>query len=255
MVSMHRSQRTGRLIWPTIRASTSRPSWTTRPSLFEMTAVRGSWVETDRASMPRWPTAGAMWLGVEGAGDAQRDQPGAGRRVGGERLELLGGARGDDLAGAVVVGGGQAVLVEGGQHLVAVAAEDGGHPGRRDGGRVGHRPAALADEDHRLLGAEHPGAGGGGQLTDAVTGNRPDLREPVGGVGEQLEGGDQAGGDQQRLGDPGVADGLGVGLRCRSGPGPARPRRRARPDARRRCGPRARAGGSRGSGRPDRERR
>ena len=39
---MHRSQRTGLAIWPTIRVSTSRPSRTTWPSLLEMTAVRGS---------------------------------------------------------------------------------------------------------------------------------------------------------------------------------------------------------------------
>ena len=42
MVSMQRSQRTGLAIWPTIRATTSRPSWTTLPSLLEITGMRGS---------------------------------------------------------------------------------------------------------------------------------------------------------------------------------------------------------------------
>ena len=60
MVSMHRSQRTGRAIWPTIRATTSRPSCTIWPSRLEIRGVRGSWVDTDRASVAMWPTAGAM---------------------------------------------------------------------------------------------------------------------------------------------------------------------------------------------------
>ena len=80
------------------------------------------------------------------------------------------------------------------------------------GGRVGHRLAALADQHHRLLGGDHPGAGRGGDLADAVPGDRADARERVGGVREQVERGDQAGGDQQRLGDRGVADRVGVGL-------------------------------------------
>ena len=46
-----------------------------------------------------------------------------------------------------------------------------------------------------------PGAGRGGELADAVPGDGADLVEGVGGVREQLEGRDQAGGDQQRLGD------------------------------------------------------
>ena len=60
IVSMQRSQRTGLAIWPTIRRSTSRPSWTTWPSRLEITGVRGSCVETERASEARWSTAGAM---------------------------------------------------------------------------------------------------------------------------------------------------------------------------------------------------
>ena len=202
IVSMHRSQRTGLAIWPTIRASTSRPSWTTWPSRLEITRVRGSWAETERARPARWPTAGAMcsvW-------NAPATLSGISRALAGgssaSACELLEGAGGDDLAGAVVVGGGQAVLVERGEHLVAVAAEDRGHAGRGDRGGLGHRLAALADQHHRLLGGDHPGAGGGGELADAVAGDRADLLEGVGRVREQLERRDQAGGDQQRLGDP-----------------------------------------------------
>ena len=77
---------------------------------------------------------------------------------------------------------------------------------------AGHRLAALADQHHRLLGGDRPGTGGGGQLADAVAGDRADLAERVGRVREELEGGEQAGGHQQRLGHGGVADGLRVGL-------------------------------------------
>ena len=76
----------------------------------------------------------------------------------------------------------------------------------------GHRPAALADEDHGLFGREHADPGGGGDLADGVTGGHADVGEGVRRVGEQLQCGEQTGGDQQRLGDRGVADGLGVGL-------------------------------------------
>ena len=85
-------------------------------------------------------------------------------------------------------------------------------PVGRGRGGGGHRPAALADQHHRLLGGDDAGAGGGGDLADAVPGDRADRAEGVGRVREQLERGEQAGGDQQRLGDGGVADRLGVGL-------------------------------------------
>ena len=80
------------------------------------------------------------------------------------------------------------------------------------GGRGGHRLAALAHQHHRLLGGDGAGTGRGGQLADAVPGDRADAPEGVGRVREQLEGGEQAGGDQQRLRDGGVADRLRVGL-------------------------------------------
>ena len=110
-----------------------------------------------------------------------------------------------------------------------------------DRGGRGHRLAALAHQHHRLLGGDRPGAGGGGELADAVAGDRADRLEGVGGVREELEGGEQAGGDQQRLGDGGVADRRPRRPRCRSARGRGRRPRRASAAARRTSGPRARA--------------
>ena len=93
IVSMHRSQRTGLAIWPTIRRSTSRPSWTTWPSRLEISRVRGSWVETDAGQRGEVADGGRHVLGVERAGDAERDQPGLGRRVLGEGLRAARGCR------------------------------------------------------------------------------------------------------------------------------------------------------------------
>ena len=143
--------------------------------------------------------------GVERAGDRQRDQPGPRGRVGREGGELLQRAAGHDLPGAVDVGGGEAVPVDGGEHVFLDAAEDRGHAGLGDRGGLGHRLAALADEDERLLGGEHAGQGGGGELADAVSGDA--------GPGSHAEhlGDGQRGGDQQGLRDGGVADLVRVG--------------------------------------------
>ena len=51
----------------------------------------------------------------------------------------------------------------------------------------GHQAAALADEDHGLLGREDAGADGGGDLADRVTGARPDACEGAAGLGEQAQ--------------------------------------------------------------------
>ncbi len=57
-----------------------------------------------------------------------------------------------------------------------------------------------------------PDTGGGGDLADRVSGGDRDVGKGVGGVREELERGEQARRDEQRLGDRGVPDGLGVGL-------------------------------------------
>ena len=149
-------------------------------------------------------------LGVERAGDLERAHAGPLGRVGGEGGELVEGAGDDDLAGAVHVGRGQAVLGGLGDDHVRVAAEHGAHAGGRDGGGCGHLPAALADEDHGLLGGEDARAHRGGDLADGVPGAGADAGEGVARVGEHAEQGDEPGPDDERLGDGGVADGLGV---------------------------------------------
>ena len=146
-----------------------------------------------------------MWLVWKAPATRQRDQPRLGRRSVGEGRQLLHGAGGHDLAGAVVVGGGEAVQRERGQHLLAVAAEDGGHAGRGLGDGVGHRLAALADQHHGLLGGDDARTGRGGRSRRRC--GRPPHRsrcERVAGVREEVERRDQAGRDQQRLGDLGA---------------------------------------------------
>jgi hypothetical protein len=104
------------------------------------------------------------------------------------------------------------MLLELGQDLVAVAAEYGGHPGRRARRRLGHPATALAHEHHRLLGGDHPRPGRRGDLPDAVARHGADAPERVGRVREQRQRRQHPGGHQQRLGDGGVTDGVGVGL-------------------------------------------
>ena len=65
--------------------------------------------------------------GVEGAGDLQRDDARAGGRLGGERLQRVERAGGDELAAAVVVRGGEVELGEAGDDGCLVAADDGAH--------------------------------------------------------------------------------------------------------------------------------
>ena len=83
----------------------------------------------------------------------------------------------------------------------------------------GHRPAALGDEAHRVGLGEHAGAGGGGDLADRVAGERAGAGgrhgiPAVGGPAGQRAQGEQAGTDEQRLGDRGVLDGVLVGRRA-----------------------------------------
>ena len=114
-------------------------------------------------------------------------------------------AGGDDLAGAVAVGGVQAVALDRGDHLVGVAAEDGAHAGRLQRAGGGHLAAADAGQGDGGLGGQHPGEGGGAELTDAVPGDQADV------VHRQVLGGQQGGRDEQGLGAGGVLDLVGVG--------------------------------------------
>ena len=137
---------------------------------------------------------------VERARHLEPDDPGPGRRLGGQLVQRVDRAGGHDLTGPVAVGRVQPVRRERGDHLVRVTAEHGGHPGRLQRAGGGHLPPAYAGERHGGLGRQHPGQRGGAQLTDAVPGDQPDV------VHGQVLGGEQRGGDQQRLGTGGVLD-------------------------------------------------
>ena len=94
--------------------------------------MRGSWVDTERASVAEVADGGRHVLGVEGAGDAERDQPGLGRRVVGEAPASCSRVPAATIwPGPLSLAAVRPCLLEGGEHLVAVAAEDGGHAGRR----------------------------------------------------------------------------------------------------------------------------
>ena len=156
-------------------------------------------------------------VGVERASDRQRPQPAPGRRVGRERSQLGHGAGRDDLAGPVHVGGCQPVGLDRGQHRVLVAAEHRGHAGLLGRGGRGHALRPDPDEAHRVLGGDHAGQHARRQLAHAVAG------DAHGRAADRVRAGDHlvqrrrhSGGDQQRLGDGGVPDLVGVGRWCRT---------------------------------------
>lgn len=91
---------------------------------------------------------------------------------------------------------------------VRVAAEQRGHAGRGDRGGLGHRQTALAHEGQGGRVVQDAREDGGGDLADAVTG------DGTRGHVTEGRGGDQSGGDEQRLGDGGVTDLVRVGVRA-----------------------------------------
>ena len=229
------------LTWVTIRLSTSRPSWTTWPSRLEITGVRGSWVDTERASRPSTSTAGAMcsvWK-------APATDSGISRA-------LAGGSSASAASCSTVPA---ATIWPGPLSLAAVrpccsslASTSSRSPprtavmlvgvGRRGGG---HRLAALADQHHRLLGGDRPGAGGGGELADAVAGDRADpgrTRRPGAGTARGRPAGRRR---PAAAGRPRCRGSCPRRPRCRSGPGRGRRRRTASSAGRRRSGSPARA--------------
>ena len=219
--------------------------------------MRGSWVDTDRASVARWPDGRGHVLGVERAGHAQRAPAGPWRAGSSARAcELLHGAGSDDLARAVVVGRGR------GPGPRCAASTSSRSPPRTAVMPVAVVAAASAIALPRsrtstiacsAVIARAPAAAASSPTL--WPGDGTDLAERVGRVREQLERRDQPGGHQQRLGDLRVADRLGVRLGAVVGEVDAGDGRQPLEPARRTSGPRARGRGSRGSGLPDRERR
>lgn len=59
----------------------------------------------------------------------------------------------------------------------------------------------ATDEDHRLLGGEHPGRGGRGDLADGVAGEDPHAAQARRLVVQERLQGDEAGADDEGLGD------------------------------------------------------
>ena len=92
MVRMQRSQRTGLRDLVDDAGQDVAAVVDDGAVALDSSRVRGSWVVTAPARARRCRDRGGHVLGVEGAGDLQRAQPGALGRVGGERGELLEGA-------------------------------------------------------------------------------------------------------------------------------------------------------------------
>ena len=107
--SMHRSQRTGlrHLAPPGGRAPRGRGDHGAVAVGDQRDAGVGDVVVGP--ARPQLADGGLHEVGVERAGDLERDDAGPGRRVGGEGGECVEGAGGDDLAGAVDVGRGEVV--------------------------------------------------------------------------------------------------------------------------------------------------
>ena len=257
IVSMHRSQRTGCAIWLTMRLQhLAAVVDDLAVAVGDPAGSAASWVETERASRRevrrrpgpcarcgtrRRPTAGPA--GPWPAG--RRRRPAAARRCRRRRS-----------------GRGRCRWPRSGRARSSAASTSSRSPPRTAvmlvgvvGGGRGHRVAALADQHHRLLGGDRAGRRRRRRARRRCGRRRRRSGERVGRVREQLEGGEQAGGDQQRLGDGGVADRLGVGLGAVVGQVDAGDGGQPAGAGRRTSGPRARGSGSRGSGRLGRERR
>ena len=147
--------------------------------------------------------------GVERPGDLQRDHPCALRRVRLERVEGGELTGHHDLAAAVEVRRLEPELVESSEQFGFVGADDGAHTGLHLGRGIRHREPALPHEAESVGLAEHSRAGRRGDLADGVPGDARDaIAAPL---GEQHAQSEQSGGDDERLGDRGVADGVGVG--------------------------------------------
>ena len=255
---MHRSQRTGLadLADDPARAPRGRRARPGRRGWRSAGCAGRAWRPTRRACRA-CSTAGCHVLGVEGAGDRQRDQPGLRGRVGGERLRAARRVPAATIWPAPLsLAAVSPCSLERREHLVAVAAEDGGHAGRGDGGGLGHRVAALADEHHRLLGGDRPGAGGGGRAhrrCDRRPRRRCRTRRPGAGRAPGRRPGRRR---PAAAGRPRCRGSSRRRPRCRSGRGRCPATAESQPQAvgeRRVLEPGRR--GSRGSGRPGRERR
>ena len=212
-----RSQRTGVATWSTRRASTARPSCTTAPSRLDSRRVRGSWVLTAAASARSRPTAGAMctvWNAPATSSGRSRAPSGGSAASAASCSSVPAATIWPAPLSFAAMRPCSASLA---RTTSAVAAQDRGHPGGGRGCGLGHRLRRARGPGPCACSAEMTCGGRcGGQLADAVAGTDPDQPERVRRAREELEEGDEAGRDDQRLGDGGVADRRPRRPRCRS---------------------------------------
>ena len=147
---------------------------------------------------------------------------------------------------------------ERGEDLVGVAAEDRGHAGRRVRRGGGHRPAALADEDHRLLGGDDPARSAAVSSPTECPAPTPTVRRRPAGRSGQGDGPQAASPAATSSGWATAVSRMVVGVRrrcrrrARSRPGrPGATRERSATEP----GSSSQGGGSRATGRPGRARR
>ena len=178
---------------------------------------------------------GGHVLGVEGARHAQRDEPGF---AGGSAASA---SSCSSVPAATICPGplslaGVSPGRRGREDLLAVRhrAPRSSRSAWRPRPRPSHdRARARAPMACSALIAPAPAAAASSPTLCPAT--APTRSRASDGLGNSLEGRDQGGGDQQRLGDLGVADGLRVGF-GRSGPGRGRPPSRATRSGPRRWG-------------------
>ena len=170
--------------------------------------------------------------GVERAGDLQRDHPGPGRRLGGELVQPV-QARRRRRSGRRRCGWPGTARRRRSRRAPRRRRRRG-----RAAMPVGSSAQAAAISRPRTP-ARVIAASAGTTPASAAAPSSPTLCPAVSATScmRQLLGGEQGGGDQQRLGPGGVLDLVRVGRRCRGGPGRPRPARTTSA-----AGPRRRAG-------------
>ena len=201
---MHRSQRTGEATWPTRRSSERGADVDAAPSLFVQSGSGGSDAvqpaATSRSARPPAPCTGCGRRRPPAAGSR-------GHRAGGslgQRRERVERARRDDLAAAVVVRGVR-------PSSSSRASNSASSPPMTALMPVGSAAAASAiarprtrDEAHRVRLGQDAGRRRGGELADRVPGDAGDASRDVRRRAARHD--RRLGGDDQRLGDAGVAD-------------------------------------------------
>ena len=248
---MERSQRTGEATWPTSSSRKRAPDSTREPSLFVQMGRVGSEVASRRRH--RRARSGRRHVaGVEGSGDLQRDdaRPGGARRPAGRgrrrrRRRRSGRRRCSWRPGARA-------------RRRSRRRRRRRRRGRRSSRwasprRPRHRHGAGAHELHGVGVLRMPAAAAAVISPTEWPAMPPMRSRPA--ASRRARRGDQTGRDDERLGDGGVADGVGVRDGAVGGQVERRRPRSTPRGVRRSRAPRARARGNRGSASPVQGRR